>query len=216
MAMRAIPIKSTDLLELLDQYVIDLTAVAKDIKPPKTYDPPGNVQPAEYWVSQEYLDFMQAKEKAIGYPESCWGISIGADAYGRAPAHLIQVASDLDLKLSQLLGARNCAVKMYYPEGGWMGWHHNANAPGYNILLSWTKNGNGYFEWEHPTTKEKHRESDAPGGWTCKVGYFGHFSEPDKIFWHCARAFETRITLGFIIPDKEMWESMIDDISENY
>ena len=36
--------------------------------------------------------------------------------------------------------------------------------------------------------------------------------EPDKLFWHCARAYEDRLTLGFVIPDKSFWEMMIEDI----
>ena len=54
---------------------------------------------------------------------------------------------------------------------------------------------------------------DEPG-WTAKVGYFGTNEEKDKIFWHCARAYEDRLTLGFVIPDQNMWEMMCDDIQD--
>ena len=37
-------------------------------------------------------------------------------------------------------------------------------------------------------------------------------SKADKLFWHCARAYEDRLTLGFVIPDKSFWEMMIEDI----
>ena len=36
----------------------------------------------------------------------------------------------------------------------------------------------------------------------------------DNVYWHCARAYEDRLTLGFVIPDENMWEMMIEDISE--
>ena len=54
---------------------------------------------------------------------------------------------------------------------------------------------------------------DEPG-WTVKVGYYGSFKEPDKIYWHCARAYDERITLGFVIPDEEFWKMMIDDLKD--
>ena len=54
---------------------------------------------------------------------------------------------------------------------------------------------------------------DEPG-LTAKVGYFGTNEEKDKIFWHCARAYEDRLTLGFVIPDQNMWEMMCDDIQD--
>ena len=54
---------------------------------------------------------------------------------------------------------------------------------------------------------------DKPG-WTAKVGYFGY--NDDDIFWHSARTYdEFRLTCSFVIPHKEMWEMMIEDIECN-
>ena len=52
---------------------------------------------------------------------------------------------------------------------------------------------------------------DKPG-WNAKVGYYGNNDEPDKLFWHCARAYEDRLTLGFVLPDEDFWKMMIEDI----
>ena len=93
-----------------------------------------------------------------------------------------------------------------------MGWHHNANAAGNNILLSWSEKGEGFFRYQNPITREIVTIQDTPG-WTCKVGYYGGWSEKDKIIWHCASAeHEERFTLGYIIPHKGMWEDMYEDI----
>jgi hypothetical protein len=119
----------------------------------------------------------------------------------------------LDKKLIGFLGAKYGAVKMYYPKEGFLGWHNNANAPGYNIIMSYTENGGGYFEYEHPISKEIVRLQD-PGGWTIKVGYFGGHDEPDQVFWHAAKTDEPRLTLAYVIPDAWMWEEMIADIEE--
>ena len=52
-----------------------------------------------------------------------------------------------------------------------------------------------------------------PGGWCCKVGYYGRGREPDKVYYHCAGSREPRITFGFVIPHLELWRNMIEDIS---
>jgi hypothetical protein len=128
---------------------------------------------------------------------------------------LRQALKLLDDRLIAWSGSRNNAVKMLYPKGGYMGWHTNANAPGYNIILSWSEKGTGFFRYQDPITKEFVDCMDTPG-WTCKVGYFGRFSEPEKIIWHCANAAqEERVTLGYIIPHLGMWESMCEDIQSS-
>jgi hypothetical protein len=52
---------------------------------------------------------------------------------------------------------------------------------------------------------------DKPG-WFAKVGYYGHLGEPDKVYWHCARAYGPRLTFGYVIPDESLWEMMVADI----
>ena len=161
----------------------------------------------EYACSTEYLNHMQSK-KVDGFPEK----TLGVDLMKYRPQPLADALFKLDTDLLNWSGSRNNAVKMLYPQGGYMGWHHNANAPGYNILLSWSEKGTGFFRYQDPMTKEIITMQDTPG-WTCKVGYYGAWHEPNKIYWHCASAAqEERITLGYIIPHEGMWESMCEDI----
>ena len=54
---------------------------------------------------------------------------------------------------------------------------------------------------------------DQPG-WQVKVGYFGGHHEPNKKIWHCAATNTHRITFGYVIPDKFMWDMMCDDIKD--
>lgn len=165
----------------------------------------------EYACSVDYLNQMQSK-KVDGYPEETYGIDLMK--HTTAIPEFKQALQKLDKDLLAWSGSRNNAVKMVYPKGGYMGWHHNANAPGYNILLSWSKDGLGYFRYQDPITKEIITINDSPG-WTCKVGYYGAFKEPDKIYWHCANAEqEERLTLGYIIPHQGLWSNMCDDIHE--
>jgi len=163
----------------------------------------------EYATGKQYLEHMQGK-KVDGFPEQTVGIDLMKFTTGHESVQ--KALKKLDEELLAWSGSRNNAVKMLYPKGGFMGWHHNANAPGYNILLSWSEKGLGYFRYQDPITKEIVTMQDTPG-WTAKVGYYGPWHEPNKIYWHCASAEqEERFTLGYIIPHEGLWNDMIEDI----
>lgn len=181
----------------------------------------GSPDQNDFHTEQEYLDIMLNKE-CTGYPEIVHGTSLVNRKLVSYQSDQFKYNMSEDLydicvnKMSEFcsyLGARNNAVIMYYPENGFMGWHHNANAPGYNILLSYSEDGDGYFRYRDPITHEIVTMQDSKG-WTIKVGYYGSFNETDKIYWHCARTRKPRLTLGFIVPDKSMWEMMIEDICD--
>lgn len=205
--MKTIPIRSTDLTNILDTFMEVLLKIPREKFP---YNPPKeSIFTPEYACGNEYLRIMQSK-KVDGFPEKTNGVDLMRFT---SPHQSLQEAlKRLDTDLLAWSGSRNNAVKMLYPKGGFMGWHHNANAPGYNILLSWSKEGTGYFRYQDPATKEIITMHDTPG-WTCKVGYYGSWEEKDKIYWHCASAeHEERFTLGYIIPHEGMWNDMADDI----
>ena len=202
--MKSIEINNTDLKSILSTFLEDLLKTDRTKFP---YDNPQGFT-AEKATGNEYLHEMQNK-KVDGFPERTRGI----DMSRYTPPAMSTSLKRLDEDLLAWSGSRNNAVKMMYPEGGFMGWHHNANAPGYNILLSWSKEGKGFFRYQDPITKEIITMHDTPG-WTCKVGYYGAWHEKDRIYWHCASAeHEERLTLGYIIPHEGMWNDMIDDIT---
>ena len=160
----------------------------------------------------DHLEEIVSKDgQHIGYPEKTISVDIAAED-GVSSEHK-KKCRDMATTLCSYLGARNQAVNVYYPAGGFMGWHNNWNASGYNIILSHSKEGNGFFRYRDPITKEIVNMKDSPG-WTCKVGYFGKGREPDKVVYHCAGSHEPRLTLGFVIPHLEMWQDMIADISD--
>lgn len=213
--MKQIALNNDELKEILGSFLDVLLKVDRSRFP---YGPHGErsreaVMTPEYACGQEYMQFMQTKT-VDGFPEVTHGIDL---MKFKSPYESLQKALvKLDNELLAWSGSRNNAVKMLYPKGGFMGWHHNANAPGYNILLSWSKDGTGYFRYQDPVTKEVVTMHDEPG-WTCKVGYYGAWDQPNKIYWHCANAeHEERLTLGYIIPHEGMWENMIESIVENY
>ena len=198
--MQTIEIKNIELKNLLNDYSewfenLDKTSIK--VRGEKDID--------EYYTSEEYLSSIDKKIHE-GFPEKTHGIDlVFCDSIDDNIRKRIR---QVDMDFNSVLGSERCAVKMYYPEGGYMGWHNNHNASGYNILFSYTKNGNGFFRYK---TDQLVTMNDSPG-WTAKVGYYGNNDEPDKLFWHCARAYEDRLTLGFVIPNKNFWEMMIEDI----
>ena len=198
--MNTIQIRNKDLINLLNDYSNWFEGVNKSLIKVR-----GERDENEYYTSDKYLKKIDKKNHE-GFPEKTHGIDlVFCDSTNNEIRKRIR---KIDLDFNSILGSKHCAVKMYYPAGGYMGWHNNHNASGYNILFSYTKNGNGFFRFKTDKTYTMH---DKPG-WTAKVGYYGNNKEPDKLFWHCARAYEDRLTLGFVIPDRSFWEMMIEDI----
>jgi len=202
---------SDETLELLQPYTDwffsqDLTKLEERIDEKRAGD--YNIETA---TNEDYLNMIVKKDgEHIGYPEHTHSIDILMD--GRTPSEHREKCQTLNQEVVSYLGARNQAVQVYYPANGFMSWHNNWNAHGYNILLSYTKTGNGFFKYRDPLTHEIVTMEDKPG-WGCKVGYYGRGREPDKVYYHCAGAYEDRITLGFVIPNVDMWRNMIEDIS---
>lgn len=200
-----IKIQNKEIINLLNDYSEWIENLDKSV-----FKLEGKPDKNDYYTEEEYFKTID-QEKHIGFPEVTYGTDIAFTQ--TTMVDLRQRIRQIDSDFNDILSAKHCAVKMYYPKGGYMGWHNNHNASGYNILFSYTKNGEGYFRYKDPKTLETVTMHDSPG-WTAKVGYYGMLEEKDKIYWHCARAYEVRLTLGFVIPDKNFWEMMIEDIQD--
>jgi|TARA_R110002126_G_scaffold99745_2_gene231030 hypothetical protein len=175
----------------------------------------GTVDLDHKYTSARHLKERQTKDyktdkTAEGYPNNTHGIDLIRSNH-MLPEDMRQPCKTINQKLNSWFGSKFCAVMMYYPPGGYMDWHNNANCPGYNTLISYSETGDGWFKFQDPITKEFHKMKDK-SGWTVKAGYFGSWKEPDKIYWHCASTKTHRITFGYVIPDENMWNMMIDDI----
>ena len=179
----------------------------------------------------------------VGYPPDSDGIDLTIngmkqpmeegktdyDQYKKA----VEYGYEVDEGLMSLIGFRNPALKMFYPEDGYIAWHTNWNAVGMNIIFTYSPSGKGYWRHINPEgstspvpnlgpNKEEWSEDHPnfvhiqdPPGWHCKVGYYGKKEEHDKIVWHSAASNgEKRITLGFIVYEPEMWEPMVEELVE--
>jgi hypothetical protein len=162
-------------------------------------------------TSMEYLLRALPTPTKYGFPRNTWGLEMSHEKEYIKDRELLSRADKTNSNLMEFFGARNNALQMYYPEGGYIGWHNNCNAPGYNIILSCNPGGDGYFDHYDHVEQKLNRFQDEKG-WNCKVGYFGSDKEPEKIFWHCAATNTPRITFSYVIYDKNLWQDMVDDI----
>jgi len=163
-------------------------------------------------VGEEYLrNALKEPPMKYGFPRHSWGLELVMDRRYIDDRELLDKSQAANDKLMNFFGARNNALQMFYPSGGYIGWHTNCNAPGFNIVLSCNPGAKGYFEHYDHVNDKFVRYEDKPG-WNCKVGYFGPDTEPEKMYWHCAYTDTPRLTFSYVIYDKNIWEDMVDDI----
>lgn len=178
-------------------------------------------------LTDEYLEkLMDTPEKHEGYPESMRGFfalqtGLYQDSIRMNPPkgtldlwrELIFRCGKLTKEIECWLSTRNEAYFTYYPEDGYIGWHNNQNASGYNFILSYSETGTGFFEYVDPETKEKVVCQDEKQKWTCKAGYFGSLKEDNKLLWHKAEANGgRRITISYVVPSESLWSMTINDL----
>lgn len=176
------------------------------------------LDPYEYTITHEFLKEEMAKgyEGHEGFPTSMKGVELQEFwAMQFYNAEWNEAVNNILYKLTNILTAKRNALAAYYPKGGYIGWHTNWNAPGYNVLLTWSETGDGYFEYWDTEKEEVVRIQDEKG-WNCKVGYYGKNvpEEKGRELWHCAYTNCERLTFAYVIPDEFMWEGMIDDLED--
>lgn len=173
--------------------------------------------PSIHGTSDEYLGLV-FKEHLYnyGYPRRSLGINLQFDeASSELRSNLLyQKFIIKHSRLANALGAQYRALSVIYPDDGYIGWHHNGNAAGYNVLFTYSQDGDGWFKyWDYDTKSIKVIQDDP--GWNVKVGYYpSQFDEPQRVYWHAARTTKTRISFGFIINQRDMWINAIDEITE--
>lgn len=166
-------------------------------------------------TSEEYLlKAFKLKLSDYSFPRACRGCTIETILQGIAPNSV--TANEIKKttkRLGRTLGTEREALSMYYPEDGFIGWHHNGNAPGYNLLVSYSLDGDGGFSYWDYKTKSVKTIFDRPG-WNVKVGYYpNQRKEPERVYWHMAKTKRVRVSVAWIIDQKEMWKNMIDEIT---
>lgn len=218
--MNTVDIKNENLLSILRE-CSDL------IKNPilETIKVSNNNQDMQNWVGEDYKKQIIAMGRGHdGFPVSSksFSLQVGHFTLGESKKELelAKTINRLNESLIAELGVRNNALFMVYPPGGYISWHNNANASGYNVLLTWSEEGNGAWQHVDPITEELVTIPDIKG-WQCKYGYYGSYDDGDeKLVYHCAYTNCWRITIAFVYnrdeSGKNMAEMMLEDISNDY
>ncbi len=161
---------------------------------------------AEYYCSTEYLDKRQ-RDGHSGYPDGSRGIDFqmmkGFDLEVFYPK-----LQQVDTAIKNFICSRRCAIKMYYPADGFIDWHTNENAYGYNVLFTYSQTGEGAFLYQNPQTKEIVTIPDKKG-WNMKVGLYD--KQDGAPLWHAAWTKSERLTWGYIL-DELGWENLIEEL----
>lgn len=214
--MRVINLSNKELLKALNKFRDVIFSTSNDTLENLPYPKFKEDIDCEKATSLEYLeDRLKRDPLDTGYPRHTLGFDVNSSLIKECPREWTNAADQLDKDVIGAIGVGFSALKMYYPKNGYIGWHNNCNCPGLNLLLTYSETGNGYFEYKDPTTGDLVRMPDAAGEWSAKVGYYGDFEEPNKIFWHCAKTYEPRITVSYVIRDESFWEEMIADIESD-
>jgi hypothetical protein len=213
--MKSIKLKN-DRLQTLLSSTIDLfynDSVREISKKSKVRE--DNLIPDLHPCSDEYLfKAFTLKLTDYGYPRSLKGTGLVDMEYTNPNDKYVTAIPKSMSRISRFLGTPNQALTMYYPDDGYIGWHHNGNAPGYNILITHSIDGDGGFSFWDYDTKSIQTIPDQKG-WSVKVGYYpDQRKEPNRLYWHMAKTSKERITIAWVLNQKEMWKNMIDEISQ--
>jgi len=211
-------------IEIKNKKLLDILKVGEEIIKEEDFKVGfelGKEQEAKNWVSKEYLDYiMDIGDKHDGYPKSSKMYGLAKLDYSKVDNFNKKSFDKIDKfknDLCAFTGVHHNALFSVYPPGGYISWHNNQNAPGYNVLFTWSENGDGYWEHYDPIKQEIVRINDVPG-WQCKYGYYGSYEEgPEKVLYHTAATNCWRITIAYVFnandTGKMMSELMVEDIS---
>lgn len=211
--MKNIPLNNQRLIKMLSDtidcfYTDELKSIIKNF--PALED---KIITDKHPYSEEYFyeAFQHKPLKDYGWPRAHLGVSgihTSEEHYDKFSTIRRKVS-----RIGNFLGTPVNALIMAYPDDGYIGWHHNGNAPGFNVLMTYSEDGDGKFSYYDYETKEIKHLQDQPG-WNARVGYYPNlYTHPDKVFWHAAITKKQRITLAWVINHKDMWTNMIEEIT---
>ena len=160
--------------------------------------------------SDEYLyKALECPAVEFDWPQCAYGVDTNLiEAKG---VYWNSIAVPYLNRLVNYIGSPHNALTMFYPEEGFIGWHHNGRAPGYNFLMTYSVDGDGYFKYYNQQTKEFTVLQDVPG-WNFRFGYYNDIRyEIDNLFWHTAYTKKPRLTIGWVVKHREIWKSLIEE-----
>ena len=217
--MKNISIRNTEVLDALNEYKDFL--MNNNIDNHLYCQCKDKIEHMDYYTDQEFLNKVIAQgENHKGFPDvmlSYTGLmpfKLGEEKPMKTPMGqaFVDASSKLNSRLMEVLSARVNTLNTVYPPGGFISWHNNANASGYNILFSWSETGDGCFKYWDIKKQEIITMQDVPG-WQCKMGYFGPYFKPDTVCYHSAKTNCWRISVAYVFAEADnFWKEVIEDI----
>lgn len=158
-----------------------------------SYSPSDAITDGEKYLSLDYLKKHMNNPENANHPMEHYSNPVET-AHRENPDNkeLENIFKFSRVELIQELGANDNAVFLYYPKGGFVGWHTNQNNSGYQFIFSWSEKGDGYFQYYDKKTQKVVRLEDK-AGWQARYYHFGK-DEPDHC-WHSAYTNVPRITI---------------------
>ena len=172
----------------------------------------GDLDNGEYYCSREYLNDAMSREHA-GFPDAYYNSSI-SNAFEKNPNKWKFFFEYYKYEFPPEIGAKHNALLNYYPPGGFIGWHTNWNASAYQMLFTYSLDGNGYFNYLDNKTNEIVTIPDKKG-WQCRWFYFGEKNDPDNHCWHSAYTSCDRFTMAVKFDDLNYLHDVIEDLTSN-
>jgi hypothetical protein len=222
--MQDIPVRNRELLERLNRYrdflLRDKEAFQQNFHAQCQQDRSNR----HYWVGEKHLqEILDQGTHHEGFPDSIYGYELSVhrkdhefftrDANPSFRKDATAELSWFNKELIEWLGVRHNALTCFYPPGGYISWHNNANAAAYNLIFTWSETGDGHFQYVDPATKKIVTMKDHTG-WQCKAAYFGHYGEPERLFYHAAKTDSWRITVSFTFDTSELSAELREDLLE--
>jgi len=218
-----IPVNNRELLDILEGYSV--LRKTPDFEKNIHISCEQDRHQRHWWTGAEYCKkIVDEGSRHEGFPDSLYGyeMSVGrkghnwysneADAIFRKK--FTSKLSSLNQGMMTWLGVKHNALTAIYPPGGYISWHTNANASAYNLIFSYSETGDGYFEYIDPITRDVVRMPDKKG-WNCKAAYFGHYGEPEKVFYHAASTNCWRCTVSYTFNTTDTSFTIREDLIED-
>lgn len=220
--MKEIIIKNQEVLDTLNEalYFYNNRSDVDDI------DPQCSDKDKDSLMNDDYLQKIVSEgEGHNGFPEALLSYSLNNNDYDIAgdrralPLDWLAEYQKINNKLMTILSVRNNAVASLYPPGGYISWHNNANATGFNLIFTWSETGDGWFDYiEDNGNGDRVRCKDKAGQWVCRYGMFGSYHQNEyPIVYHAADTNCWRMTLAYVFSAKEaaggLQEFIIDELT---
>ena len=167
---------------------------------------------ANRWLSKEFRNsIIDMGRDHNGGPPMARSYALKPDHYRGSDANYAKDFAEIDEAIKTELGLNVNALSQLYPPEGFIAWHNNANASGYNLIFTWSEKGDGWFKYIDQAGEEVTMPDTK--GWSLKAGYFGNYDDGYTCY-HAAYTKCWRMTHSFVVAkDKDYWLDCLDYIS---